>query len=293
MGQPLPISFAPTGMVPTKEMTPHVPVTPTEIVEDVRTAYEIGITSVHLHARDPETGEPTWKRNVFGEIVGRIREFAPELIVCVSLSGRDWGDVDKRAAPLELTGNRKPDMGSLTLSSMNFTESASVNSPETVETLTERMRERGVLPELELFDLGMVNYACYLTERGVLEAPHYCNLLLGNVTTAQADPVHVGTMIRDLPADSVWALAGIGDAQVSMNTLAVALGGGVRVGLEDTIYMGPDRQQLATNEALVRRVHELLALNEREVMEPAALRERLDLEPGNGAYGREQTRHYQ
>jgi len=287
MGQSLPINFTPTGMVPTKEMTPHVPVTPAEIIEDVRTAYEIGITSVHLHARDLETGEPTWEQEVFAEIIDGIREFAPELVVCVSLSGREWGDVDKRTAPLALTGDRKPDMGSLTLSSMNFTGSASVNSPETIHRLAERMRERGVLPELELFDLGMVNYATYLSERGVLESPHYCNLLLGNIATAQADPVHVGTMLRDLPADSVWALAGIGDAQVSMNTLAVALGGGVRVGLEDAIYMGPDGEQLATNEALVRRIHELADLNGHEVMEPAQLRDRLDLEPGFGKYGRQ------
>ncbi|QCC51277.1 BKACE family enzyme [Halapricum salinum] len=289
MAQPIPINFAPTGMVPTKEMTPHVPVTPTEIVEDVRTASEIGITSVHLHARDPETGEPTWKRDVFAEIIDGIREFAPELVVCVSLSGREWGDVDKRTAPLELTGDRKPDMGSLTLSSMNFSGSASLNSPETVRRLAERMDERGVLPELELFDLGMVNYANYLIERGVLEPPHYCNLLLGNVASAQADPVHVGTMLRDLPADSVWALAGIGNAQVSTNTLAVALGGGVRVGLEDAIYIGADRERLATNEDLVRRVHELIDLNGHDVMEPGQLRDRLDLEPGFGQYGREDS----
>ena len=287
MSQPLPISFTPTGMVPTKEMTPHVPVTPAEIIEDVRKAHQIGITSAHLHARDPETGAPTWEPAVFAEIISGIREFAPELVICVSLSGRKWNDIDKRAAPLELTGDQKPDMGSLTLSSMNFTDTTSVNSPETIRSLLTRMGERGVCPELELFDLGMVNYATYLTDRELLEPPHYCNLLLGNIATAQADPVHVGTMLRDLPEDSVWALAGIGDSQLPMNSLAIALGGGVRVGIEDAIYFDRERDRLATNEELVRRVHELIALNERDVMSSAQLRDRLALEPGCGQYGRE------
>jgi len=286
MTRPVPISFAPTGMVPTKEMTPHVPVTPAEIVEDVRRAHEIGITSVHLHARDPETGEPTWRKAVFAEIVDGIREFAPELVVCVSLSGRDWDSVEKRTDVLDLTGDRKPDMGSLTLASMNFSDEASVNSPETVEALANAMHERGVLPELEVFDLGMVNYATYLADRGLLEPPHYVNLLLGNVATAQADLVHVGTMVRDLPEDSVWALAGIGDVQLPMNSLAVAVGGGVRVGIEDAIHFGPERDRLATNEELVERIHDLAALNRRAVMEPSQLRDRLDLEPGDGRYGR-------
>jgi uncharacterized protein (DUF849 family) len=275
-------------MVPTKEITPHVPITPQEIVTDVRTAYEVGITSVHLHARDPETGEPTWNKEVFAEIIEGIRSFAPELVICVSLSGRDWDAFEKRTDVLDLTGDRKPDMGSLTLSSMNFSNEASVNSPEMVQALAERMQAVGVLPELEAFDLGMINYADYLDTKGLLEPPHYINLLLGNVATAQPDLVHIGTMIRDLPEDSVWALAGIGDAQLPVTSVSIAVGGGVRVGIEDSLYFGPERDQLATNEELVRRVHEFAALTQQDIMTPSQLRERLDLEPGNGQYGRKQ-----
>jgi uncharacterized protein (DUF849 family) len=273
-------------MVPTKGMTEHVPVTPDEIIADVRAAHEIGITAVHLHARAPETGDPTWRKEVFAEIIGGIREFAPELVVCVSLSGRDWSELDKRTDVLDLSGDRKPDMGSLTLSSMNFSDEASVNSPETVEALARRMRERGVLPELEVFDLGMINYANYLREKGVLESPHYFNLLLGNVATAQADLVHAGTMIRDLPDNSVWALAGIGDAQLTTTGLAAAVGGHVRVGIEDNIYFDTDGAQLATNADLVNRAHQFAALTQREIMDPAEFRDRLSLKPGRGQYGR-------
>jgi uncharacterized protein (DUF849 family) len=288
MPDPLLINFTPTGMVPTKEMTPHVPISPPEIIEEVRTAHQIGITSVHLHARDPETGEPTWKRDVFAEIIEGVREVAPELVICASLSGRDWSALEKRTDVLQLEGTRKPDMGSLTMSSMNFTDEASVNSPEMVESLAQTMQRRGILPEIEAFDLGMVNYAHYLTEKGLLRPPHYFNLLLGNIATAQADLVHTGTMVRDLPDDSEWALAGLGDAQLHANSVAIAMGGGVRVGIEDAIYFDPEHERLATNEELVKRVHELAVLNQRAIMEPAELRDRLNLKPGHGDYGRKE-----
>jgi uncharacterized protein (DUF849 family) len=123
------VNFTPTGMIPTKRLTPHVPVTPSEIAEDVHAALEIGITMVHLHARDDATGEPTYKAEVYGRIIENIREFAPDLVLCVSLSGRNFPELEKRSEPLQLTGNLKPDMGSLTLSSVNFNRTASVSDP--------------------------------------------------------------------------------------------------------------------------------------------------------------------
>ena len=114
------INFAPTGMVPTKEMSPHVPIGINEIVENVHEAVELGITIVHLHARDAVTGRPTYKAEIYGDLISGIRDYAKDLIICVSLSGRDFGEFRQRAEPLQLTGNCKPDMGSLTLSSLNF-----------------------------------------------------------------------------------------------------------------------------------------------------------------------------
>lgn len=146
------INFTPTGMIPTKEMTPHVPITPQEVIEDVQKACEIGISMVHIHARDPETEKPTYKKEIYGEMIAGIREFAPEMVICVSLSGRDFGEFEKRSEPLELDGDLKPDLGSLTLSSVNFNKQASVNSPEMIQQLAGRMKERGIVPELEAFD---------------------------------------------------------------------------------------------------------------------------------------------
>ena len=123
------INFLPTGMIPTKEMTPYVPTTVQEIVEDVHEAIEIGITMVHLHARDEQTGDPTYKAELYSKIIAGIRKFSSDLVVCVSLSGRTFPEFEKRAEALKLEGDVKPDMGSLTLSSVNFNKQASMNSP--------------------------------------------------------------------------------------------------------------------------------------------------------------------
>jgi len=96
------VNFTPTGMLPTKEMTPHIPVTVPEIVEDVHQATEIGITMVHLHARDEKTGKPTYKAEVYGEIIAGIRKFSNDLVICVSLSGRTFSEFEKRSEPLSL-----------------------------------------------------------------------------------------------------------------------------------------------------------------------------------------------
>ena len=280
------INFAPTGMIPTKAMTPYVPVTVNEIVEDVHEAYEIGITIVHLHARDEHTDEPTYKAEVYRNIIEGIRKFAKDLVICVSLSGRNFKELEKRIEPLLLEGSSKPDMGSLTLSSVNFNHEASVNAPDMIKSLAWEMKCRGILVELEAFDAGMINYAKYLEKKELIEPPHYFNLLLGNVACAQADLLHAGIMIRDLPNDSYWSMAGIGDAQLMMNSVAIASGGGVRVGLEDNIWYDLNRTRLARNADLIRRIHDLAEANQREIMSSNEFRELLHLENGDGQFGR-------
>ena len=280
------INFTPTGMIPTKEMTPFVPVTVQEIIDEVHEAIEIGITMVHLHARDEQTGEPTYKAEVYSEIITGIRRFYSDLVVVVSLSGRTFREFEERAEPLKLEGNVKPDMGSLTLSSVNFNREVSISDPEMIQALAQEMKRRNILPELEAFDSGMINYAKYLERKGLLEPPHYFNLILGNIACAQADLLHVGVMIRDLPQNSFWSLGGVGDCQLMMNSIAVAFGGGVRVGLEDNIWYNPERTRLSRNVDLIRRIHRLAKANERKVMTPGELRELLNLEPGGGRYGR-------
>lgn len=280
------VNFTPTGMIPYKRMTPCVPITVEEIVEDVHKAVEIGITMVHLHARDECTEDPTYRAEVYGRIIEGIRSFSPDLIIAVTTSGRTFHEFEKRAEPLRLDGDLKPDMGSLTLSSLNFNQIASINAPDMIQALAREMKSRGILPELEAFDAGMINYAKYLEGKGLLEPPHYFNLLLGNIACAQADLLHAGIMIRDLPRNSLWSLAGIGNNQLMMNALAIAAGGGVRVGLEDNIWYDLNRTRYATNADLLRRIRNLAEANERKVMSPRDLRKLLNLQEGFGKYGR-------
>jgi len=280
------INFTPTGMIPTKDMTHHVPISVSEILEDVHEAFELGITMVHLHARDESTGEPTYRSEVYRRIIEGIRKFSKDLVICVSLSGRTFKEFEKRAEPLRIDGHLKPDMGSLTLSSVNFNREESVNSPKMIQLLAKEMKQRGILAELEAFDSGMINYAKYLDNKGFLEAPHYFNLLLGNIACAQADLLHLGVMVRDLPPHSFWSVAGIGNTQLMMNSTAIASGGGVRVGLEDNIWYDHKRTRLARNIDLIRRIHTIADANERKIMPPSELRTLLNLENGHGKYGR-------
>lgn len=285
MTENLILNFTPTGMIPTKKMTPFVPISVSEIVEDVHRASEIGITMVHLHARDPISEEPTYEKEIYAKIIEGIRNYAPSLVICVSLSGRTYSKLEQRSDPLFLEGALKPDMGSLTLSSLNFNNIASTNSPEMIQDLASIMKEKGILPELEVFDVGMINYAKYLKKRNLIKPPFYFNLLLGNIACAQADLLHTGLMIKDLPENTFWSLAGIGNTQLKMNSLSIAIGGGVRVGLEDNIWYDKSRTKLATNVDLLKRIHTIAKANSRAIMTASEFRKKMNLAQGNGTYG--------
>jgi len=248
------LNFAPTGMIPTKEMTLYVPIRPEEIIKDVLSVVDLGITMVHLHVRNPETGEPSYKKELYAEIIRGIRTKEKDLILCVSTSGRNFSEFEKRSECLKLDGELKPDCGSLTLSSLNFNKQASINSPEMIQDLARMMLERGIKPELEVFDLGMINYAKYLISKGLLKPPYYFNLILGNIACAQADMLHLGLMIKELPERSIWSVGGVGNYQLPMNILGIVAGGGVRVGLEDNVWFDVERTRPATNRDLVERI---------------------------------------
>jgi 3-keto-5-aminohexanoate cleavage enzyme len=274
--QKLIINFTPTGMIPTKTMTPHVPISPEEIVADVLEGRQYGISMVHLHARD-ETGKPTYKKEVYARIIEKIREADQSIVICVSTSGRDWSEFEKRSECLELTGDLKPDMASLTLSSLNFNRQASINSPQMIQDLARKMDDLGIKPELEAFDLGMINYALYLNKKGLIAPPYYFNLILGNIACAQATVFNLGLFINALPENSLWAAAGVGDAQFTMNMLGMFGGGGVRVGLEDNIWFNSERDKLATNRELLERIFRLANASGIAIAKAAEVRDLLKL----------------
>lgn len=270
------INLAPTGMIPTKEMTGHVPIAPSEIVDEVLSCAALGVSMVHLHARGRE-GAPAYQKEIFETIIAGIREKRPELVIVVTTSGRTYNEFEKRSAVLELQGRAKPDMASLTLSSLNFNKMASVNSPDMIVRLVEKMNERGIKPELEVFDLGMVNFAHYLIRKGLLTPPYYFNIILGNIAAAQAKLLHLGLLVSELPPGSIWSLAGVGDFQRSMNALGVIAGNGVRIGLEDNIWFDDERTLLATNYMLVERTVHMARAYGRQIATPAETRKMLRL----------------
>jgi uncharacterized protein (DUF849 family) len=155
-----------------------------------------------------------------------------------------------------------------------------------IKLLAQEMKRLGILAELEAFDAGMINYAKYLENKGLLEPPHYFNLIVGNIACAQADLLHLGTMLNDLPPNSIWSLGGVGDCQRMINSIAISYGGGVRVGIEDNIWFDIKRTRLARNTDLIKRVHRIAEANEREIMTPKELRKLLNLEDGSKQYGR-------
>jgi len=268
---PLILNLAGTGMVPSKADNPAVPITPREIVEDCGRCYQLGASVFHLHARD-EAGAPTWRPEVYREIVEGVRERCPDAVLCVSTSGRTFKGFEERAAVLGLDGDARPDMASLTLGSLNFPGQASVNEPPMIKALAERMLERGIVPELEIFDFGMVDYAKFLIERKLLRPPYYFNLLLGSLGVLSATAFHLSALVRELPASAIWAGAGIGRHQFFVNSLAITMGGHVRVGLEDNLYLDVAKQKPASNTALVERLVRLAEADGRSIAKPQEAR---------------------
>ena len=277
MNDDLIINFTPTGMIPAKADNQYVPITPSEIIEDVRQAYDLGISMVHRHARDSQTQKPTYKKEIYAQIIGGIRDFAPELVICVTTSGRTYNDFEKRSDVLQLKGDLKPDMGSLTLSSLNFNKQASVNEPEMILDLAKEMQDKDIKPEAEVFDVGMVNYLRYLIKKDLITPPYYINLILGNIACAQADLLHAGVLVNDLPDQSYCSMGAVGNSQLSINSMAISMGFGVRVGLEDNIWYDKNRTKHASNHELLKRVHLIAQANERPLMKPVELRKKLRL----------------
>jgi uncharacterized protein (DUF849 family) len=263
-------------MIPRQRDHAAVPEQPAEIASDVARAVAAGASSVHLHARD-ETGEPTYRRDRYLEVVRAVRAVAPDVVISVSTSGRVHRTYDERSAVLDLEGLAKPDLASLTLGSMNFPTGASTNEPEMIRRLADAMRERGIVPELEIFEFGMIDYARYLIDKSVLKPPFVCNLLLGSLGTSAATALNLALMVDRLPEGAFWQAAGIGRFQWPMNALGVVLGGHVRTGLEDNLYLDGARQVPATNEALVARVAALANAFHRPVATPSDARRLMGL----------------
>lgn len=244
------INYAPTGTQTTRENS-LAPLSYSEIVEDVHEAYEVGITVVHVHARD-ENLNNTYRRDIYQKIIEGIKKHCPNLSVCFSLTGRNFPEFEQRSECLDLY----PDMGSLTMSSLNFTSKESINSPDTIIKLIEKMKKYGVIPEIECFDSGMLNYTKYLIQKGILEPPYYINVVFGNIANAQVIPTSVSDVLNHIPEGVKACFGGIGKQQLFANILGFMYADGIRIGLEDNLYFR-DKEK-AKNIDLLKRSHNLM-----------------------------------
>lgn len=275
MADRLIVNLALTGMVATKADNPLLPETAQEIAEDCGRCRDLGVSVVHVHARTD--GAPDYRKETYRTIIRRIRERCPDLVICVSCSGRTFPDFAQRADVLQLSGDDRPDLASLTLGSLNFPRQASINPPDIITALARRMQERGIMPELEAFEVGMVDSARRLLAEGILRAPLYFNLFLGSRGTLGCTPLNLGAMLAALPPDSVWSAAGIGRHQLAANMMAIAAGGHVRTGLEDNLHMDAGKNDSASNARLVERIVAIARAAGREPASPNEARSLLGL----------------
>lgn len=276
-GREFVLNVAFTGAVSKKARNPAVPYRIDEIVENAVECARLGATMGHFHVRGPN-GEATNDPVLYTELFSALRATheTSDLVLVASTSGRDGQTLAERSAVLELPQDARPDMASLTLSSLNFGTGPSINHPNDIIALARKMRANGIRPELEVFDLGMVNFLHKLIDDGILEAPYYINLILGNMAGAQADALSIGALMAALPQGAIVSLGGIGRWQLPAHLFAVAQADGLRTGLEDNLRCF-DGKTLASNCAHARHAADLIRMGGRVVMRPKDLRARLNL----------------
>ena len=284
------ITCAVTGGGDTTSRSHKVPVTPRQIADAAIEAANAGAAIVHLHVRDPDTGSASRKPALFRETVDLIRESGVDVLLNLTAGvGGDWvpseGDPSLPGPGTDMVGPEarlahvidcKPDICSLDCGTMNFGGNTTyINTPPYLREMAGIVRELGVKPELEVFDLGQIRLARNLIDNGLIEAPPMFQICLGINWGAGADTATMVAMHQALPADAIWAGFGISRMQMPMAAQAVLLGGNVRVGLEDNIYL--ERGVLASNGMLVQRAVEIIERLGARVAGPDYARDRLQI----------------
>ena len=265
------VTVATTGGVHGKDANPNLPEQPLEIAEDVRRCEELGASVVHLHGRD-ERGENDASR--LQEVNDAVREHCDDIIIQNTTGGQS-------AYEERVNGIRTepyPDMASLDMGPFNrgrhiITE----HNRENIESLAEEMREKGIKPELEVFNNGHLNEVHRLVEKGLLEEPYYINLIFGSGTFTMPSPENLLNLVRDLPENSHFNVLATGKHQLPLTTTGVFLGGHVRVGMEDNLYYRQG-EPARSNAQLVERTVDILHRLGKRPATPSEAREMLGME---------------
>jgi uncharacterized protein (DUF849 family) len=250
MTRPVIITAALTGGADSTGASPHIPITPAQLAAEALAARAAGAAIVHIHVRNSETGKPSREVALYRETVQRIRDAGSDVLINLTtgpgasfapgedpnINARPKGmgtPAERVAHVLEL----KPDICSIDIATMNFGPTAFVNTPAHLAAMAQMIREAGVKPELEVFDLGHGMLAADMVKRGLFEAPPWFQLCLGIAWGAPATTEAMLALKQLVPAGGIWSAFGISRAQFPMVAQAVILGGHVRVGLEDNLYL--------------------------------------------------------
>ncbi|MEC4019556.1 3-keto-5-aminohexanoate cleavage protein [Streptomyces sp. H27-D2] len=287
------ITCALTGAGDTASRSPHVPVTPEQIAKSAVEAAGAGAAIVHIHVRDPETGAPSRDPKLYAEVVERVKETGTDVII--NLTAGMGGDlvIDPENPLQHLPGTDLvsgmdrlphveellPDICTLDCGSLNFGDGSNlyVSTPDMLRTGAKRIQELGVRPELEIFDTGQLWFAKQLHAEGLLDDPTVFQLCMGVPWGAPADPGVLQSMVNMLPAGAQWASFSLGRMQMPWVAQSILLGGNVRVGLEDNLYLAKGVK--ATNGQLVERAAQITELLGAKVATPDQARATLGLKP--------------
>ena len=267
------ITAAITGSRMMRDVAPYIPITPEEIAQSAIECWEAGAAIVHIHVRDPKTGLGSQDLNLFRQVVEPLRE-KTDLVICLTTSGIPGRNlpIDERLAPLTL----KPELASFDAGSINLGSGVFSNPPEFLDEAAKRMKEEGVKPEIEAFDLGMIMTALRMRDEGKLEDPLHFQFVLGTPWGAPATPKSFLHFYEHIPENATWSNIGIGRQQLHMAMMALIMGGHIRVGMEDNIYL-KQGVMAKTNAELVERFVRVCREYGREIATPDEAREILGL----------------
>ena len=252
------ITIASLGNVPTRELTPYVPITPDEIVSDIKDCVALGASIAHIHVRDTD-GHPTSNRDTFKQVINLIDQKKIDVIKQVSTGARGGENtIEYRGQMLDLS----VEMASLATGSSNFSASVNANSPELIDALSRKMVVHNIRPEIEIFDSAMISNAEYLVKRGLLKAPLHFNLVLNVPGSIKGTIKNLEFLHSQLPENSTFSITAIGKSHELLLKRAIELGGHVRTGIEDVIEL--DGRQV-TNMDLVNNAVEIIKSLGKEV----------------------------
>ncbi len=262
------INAAITGSRMMRDIAPYIPITPDEIARSAIEAWQAGASIVHIHVRDPETGLGSQDINLFRRVVGKIRE-KTDLILSLTTSGIPGRNLPtaERLSPLQL----KPELASYDAGSINLGGKAFVNDPAFLDEAARMMKEAGVKPEIEVFDLGMLVTALKLRDEGKIDEPLHFQFCLGTPWGAPATLKSFLHLYEHMPVHSTWSIFGVGRGFLPMAMMGLVMGGHIRVGMEDNIYVNPG-VLAKTNAELVERVTGICRAYGRDVATPAEAR---------------------